>query len=95
MVCNQPCWRFSARSWSASSLAPQILPIDSDPPGCLDPEADPHHFLLCDDLPDGELEQGLTLLQPGTRLWKGSPALTPQKNGYPLPLSLRMPTSLL
>jgi DNA-binding NarL/FixJ family response regulator len=42
----------------------QILPIGSDPPGCLDPEADPLFFLLCDDLPDGELEQALTLLQP-------------------------------
>jgi hypothetical protein len=42
----------------------QILPIGSDPPGCLDPELDPLFFLLCDDLPDGELEQALTLLQP-------------------------------
>jgi hypothetical protein len=42
----------------------QILPIGSDPPGCLDPEVDPLLFLLCDDLPDGELEQALTLLQP-------------------------------
>jgi hypothetical protein len=25
---------------------------------------DPLFFLLCDDLPDGELEQALTLLQP-------------------------------
>jgi DNA-binding NarL/FixJ family response regulator len=39
-------------------------PIGSDPPGCFDPEADPLFFLLCDDLPDGELEQALTLLQP-------------------------------
>ena len=42
----------------------QILPIGSDLPGCLDPELDPLFFLLCDDLPDGELEQALTLLQP-------------------------------
>jgi hypothetical protein len=40
------------------------LPIGSDPPGCLDPEADPLFFQLCDDLPNGELEQALTLLHP-------------------------------
>ena len=42
----------------------QILPIGSDPPGCLDIEAHILFFLLCVDLPDGELEQALTLLQP-------------------------------
>jgi DNA-binding NarL/FixJ family response regulator len=42
----------------------QLLPVSSDPPGCLDPQADLLFFLLCDDLPDGELEQALDLLQP-------------------------------
>ena len=42
----------------------QLLPVVSDPPGCLDPQADLLFFLLCDDLPDGELEQALALLQP-------------------------------
>ncbi len=42
----------------------KILPIGSDPPGCLDIEAHILFFLLCVDLPDGELEQALTLLQP-------------------------------
>ena len=44
----------------------QILPVSSDPPGCLDPEADLLFFLLCDDLPDGELEHALALVQPIT-----------------------------
>jgi DNA-binding NarL/FixJ family response regulator len=42
----------------------QLLPVVSDPPGCLDPQADLLFFLLCDDLPDGELEHALALLQP-------------------------------
>jgi len=42
----------------------QLLPVISDPPGCLDPQADLLFFLLCDDLPDGELEHALDLLQP-------------------------------
>jgi DNA-binding NarL/FixJ family response regulator len=42
----------------------QLLPVLSDPPGCLDPQTDLLFFLLCDDLPDGELEQALALLQP-------------------------------
>jgi DNA-binding NarL/FixJ family response regulator len=42
----------------------QLLPVVSDPPGCLDPQADLLFFLLCDDLPDGELEHALDLLQP-------------------------------
>jgi DNA-binding NarL/FixJ family response regulator len=42
----------------------QILPIGSAPPGCLDPQADLLFFLLCDDLPDGELEHALALLEP-------------------------------
>jgi DNA-binding NarL/FixJ family response regulator len=42
----------------------QLLPVSSDPPGCLDPQADLLFFLLCDDLPDGELENALALLQP-------------------------------
>jgi DNA-binding NarL/FixJ family response regulator len=42
----------------------QILPVSSDPPGCLDPQADLLFFLLCDDLPDGEIEHALALLQP-------------------------------
>ena len=42
----------------------RLLPVGSDPPGCLDPQADLLFFLLCDDLPDGELEHALALLQP-------------------------------
>jgi DNA-binding NarL/FixJ family response regulator len=42
----------------------QILPVSSDPPGCLDPQADLLFFLLCDDLPDGEIEHTLALVQP-------------------------------
>jgi DNA-binding NarL/FixJ family response regulator len=42
----------------------QLLPVVSDPPGCLDPQADLLFFLLCDDLPDGEIEHALALLQP-------------------------------
>jgi DNA-binding NarL/FixJ family response regulator len=42
----------------------QLLPVSSDPPGCLDPQTDLLFFLLCDDLPDGELEHALALLQP-------------------------------
>ena len=42
----------------------QILPVSSDPPGCLDPQVDLLFFLLCDDLPDGEIEHALALLQP-------------------------------
>ncbi|MFN9638198.1 MAG: LuxR C-terminal-related transcriptional regulator [Synechococcaceae cyanobacterium] len=42
----------------------QLLPVGSDAPGCLDPLADLLFFRLCDDLPDGELEQALALLQP-------------------------------
>jgi DNA-binding NarL/FixJ family response regulator len=42
----------------------QIRPVSSDPPGCLDPWADLLFFLLCDDLPDGEIEHALALLQP-------------------------------
>jgi len=42
----------------------QILPIGSAPPGCLNPQRDLLFFLLCDDLPDGELEHALALLEP-------------------------------
>jgi hypothetical protein len=44
----------------------QLLPVVSDPPGCLDPQRDLLFFLLCDDLPDGEpvLGRHATLVDP-------------------------------
>ena len=43
-------------------LPQQILPIVSAPPGTLALEQDSLFFLLCDDLPDGELEEALELV---------------------------------
>ncbi len=40
----------------------QILPIPSDPPGSVALERDLFLVLLCDDLPDGDLEQALALV---------------------------------
>ena len=54
----------SAPSGGRRPTPQQLLPIRPDPPGCLDPAIDPLFFLLCDDLPDGELEHALALLQP-------------------------------
>lgn len=44
-------------------LPQQILPIVSDPAGSLALESDHLVFLLCDDLPDGEVEDALALIE--------------------------------
>lgn len=54
----------SAPTGARRPMPQQILPIGSAPPGCLNPQRDLLFFLLCDDLPDGELEHALALLQP-------------------------------
>lgn len=56
----------SIRSRDLASLRPlpqQLLPIRSVSPGALAADRDCLFFLLCDDLPDGELEEALELLQ--------------------------------
>lgn len=45
-------------------LPQQILPIVSDPAGSVALESDHLVFLLCDDLPDGEVEDALALIDP-------------------------------
>jgi DNA-binding NarL/FixJ family response regulator len=56
-----------ARGCDPSALRPlpqQILPVSSAPPGALPVDEASLFFLLCDDLPDGELEEALELLRP-------------------------------